>query len=130
SDLYNPKYKKIYNNRGLFEHVKTICGNWEDFKSRAVQFTFTNDRADLVSIDGDIPEINSACNPKIDQTLFSAEYLHKASSIPSYYTNSQNKKIIDLKTMGAESGFLVILSYVANRRFDFSDVDDDSSLRE
>lgn len=130
SDLYNPKYKKIYNNRGLFEHVKTICGNWEDFKSRAVQFTFTNDRADLVSIDGDIPEINSACNPKIDKTLFSAEYLHRASSIPSYYTNSQNKKIIDLKTMGAESGFLVIPPYVANRRFDFSDVDDDSSFQE
>ncbi|WP_067145232.1 hypothetical protein [Pseudotamlana agarivorans] len=128
SDLYNPKYKKVHNYRGLFEHVKEICGSWEAFKSRAVQFTFPNDRGDLVTIDGDIPEIKSACHPKTDKTLFSAEYFHHKKSIPSYYLDSQDKEVIDLWLEGADGGFLVIPPYVANRRFNFEDVHEESNL--
>ncbi|MFT7898843.1 PAAR domain-containing protein [Tenacibaculum ascidiaceicola] len=119
SELYSPKYKKVFNKRGLFEHVKAICYDWNAYKSRAVQFTFPNDRGDLVTIDGDIPEIKSACHPKRDKTLFSAEYFHKQDSIPSYYQTQQNKKIIDLSMYGAEGGYVVVPPYVAEERYDY-----------
>ncbi len=131
SDLYNPKYKKVYNNRGLYEHVEEITADFGSaFRSRAVQFTFSNDRGDLVTIDGDIPKIKSACNPKKDKSLFSAEYFSKKESIPSYYQTTQNKEIVDLSNHGAKSGFIAIPPYHLNRRFDFNDVDEKSSLEE
>ncbi|MGG6231213.1 PAAR domain-containing protein [Tenacibaculum sp. SDUM215027] len=120
SELYSPKYKKVFNKRGLFEHVKAICYDWNAYKSRAVQFTFPNDRGDLVTIDGDIPEVKSACHPKKDKTLFSAEYFHKQDTIPPHYQTLQGKKIIDLSLYGAKSGYVVVPPYVAEERYDYN----------
>ncbi len=129
SDLYNPKYLKVYNNRGVFEHLEEITADFGSaFISRAIQFTFSNDRGDLVTIDGDIPKIKSACNPKHDSTLFSAEYFHKKEQIPAYYKTSQNKELVDLNLYGAKSGFIVIPPYHLNRRFDFGNVHEKETL--
>ena len=120
SDLFNPKYHKLKNERGIYEHLKKIIGNWSEFKDRCVQFTFTNDRGDLVLRDGDIPGIDSACNPKRDTTLYSVEFFSKRNQIPSEYETDQDKLVVDLSNeeTGVE-GFVVIPPYIANRRFDF-----------
>lgn len=118
SEIFSEEHKKIYHNRGLYEHIKAIS-NWNIYKSRAVQFTFTNDRGDLVLRDGDIPQIPSACNPKQDTTLFSAEYY---DSLPSIGDSS--KEIIDLKAYGALGGYIVLPKYIANKRYDFNAIDD------
>ncbi|USD26877.1 DUF4280 domain-containing protein [Flagellimonas marinaquae] len=114
SALFSDKYKKLYHNRGLYEHVKEIS-DWQAYKTRAVQFTFTNDHGDLVLIDGDIPEIPSACDPKRDSTLFSVEYY---GNLPTAI-HKQNKEIINLTEHGAKGGFIVLPKYIANNRFDF-----------
>ncbi|KKN04822.1 hypothetical protein LCGC14_1093600, partial [marine sediment metagenome] len=120
SDLFNPKYHKLKNERGIYEHLKKIVGNWPAFKDRCVQFTFANDRGDLVLRDGDIPGIDSACDPKGDTTLYSVEFFSKRIQIPSKYETDQDKLVVDLSNeeSGIE-GFIVIPPYIANRRFDF-----------
>mgnify|MGYP003637595496 CR=1 FL=1 len=50
---------------------------------------------------GDIPEIDSACNPKRDSTLFSAEYFSAMNKVPENYLTEQDKTVIDLKIEGA-----------------------------
>ena len=118
SELYSEEYYKLYNNRGLFEHIKEICGNWDTYKSRALQFTFANDRGDLVTLDGDIPEIKSVCSPIQNTSLFSTEYFYTKQEI----TNVSNKRVIDLKLYNANGGFITIPKYIAEERFNFDEL--------
>ncbi len=120
SDLFDPKYHKLKIERGIYEHLKKIVGDWPAFKKRAVQFTFANDRGDLVLRDGDIPGIDSACNPNGDTTLYSAEFFSSRKKIPAEYETVQGKEIVDLslEEKGVK-GFIVIPPYIANRRFDY-----------
>ncbi|NRS93753.1 hypothetical protein [Frigoriflavimonas asaccharolytica] len=57
---------------GIDEWTAQILGTdgWNKLKKRAVQFTFSNDRADTVMIDGDIPGIANANGSEDDSTLF------------------------------------------------------------
>lgn len=57
---------------GIDEWTAQLLGtdNWNKLKKRAVQFTFANDRADTVMIDGDIPGIANAKSSEDDSTLF------------------------------------------------------------
>ncbi|WP_461532479.1 DUF4280 domain-containing protein [Sinomicrobium sp.] len=127
SDLFDEKYNKLLNERGIVEHLKAITGSWVDFKMRGVQFTFANDRGDLVLRDGDIPEMDSACNPDRDTSLYSVEFFTEREQIPDYYQTQQNKQIIDLsEEEEGVSGFIVIPPYIANRRFDFDKVDEEN----
>ncbi|SHJ77432.1 DUF4280 domain-containing protein [Pseudozobellia thermophila] len=106
SELFSQEHHKLRNKRGIYEHVKAIT-DFNAIKERAVQFTFTNDHADIVCRDGDIPEIDSACDPKIDSTLFSVEFF--SNQVPAHYAKDQGKEIVELK----EGGFLVIPPYAA-----------------
>ncbi|MDR2235542.1 MAG: hypothetical protein LBE92_05425 [Chryseobacterium sp.] len=57
---------------GIDEWTAELLGtdNWNKLKKRAVQFTFANDRADTVMLDGDIPGIANAKGDEDDSTLF------------------------------------------------------------
>ncbi|HET8735296.1 MAG TPA: DUF4280 domain-containing protein [Pricia sp.] len=125
SDLFDPDHHKLKHERGIYEHLKKIVGDWPAFKERAVQFTFANDRGDLVLRDGDIPEIDSACHPERDTTLYSVEFFSSRKKIPTEYETVQGKKVIDLsmEEQGIE-GFIVIPPYIANRRFDYDALED------
>lgn len=120
SDLFDPEYHKLRNDRGIYEHLRKILGDWSAFKKRAVQFTFANDRGDLVLRDGDIPGMDSACNPERDTTLYSVEFFSRREKIPAQYETVQGKQIVDLslEEEGVQ-GFIVIPPYIANRRFDY-----------
>lgn len=109
ADIFNPKYNKVKHERGIYEHLKEILNDWEAYTERCVQFTFANDRGDLVTRDGDIPDIQSACNPKLDEALFCTEYM-----TPDNLEGS-GKKIIST----AQGGYLVLSTHIANRRFEF-----------
>src|SRR5690606_21646193 len=52
------------------------------FKARAVQFTFGNDRGDLVIRDGDIPDMDNACSPTNLPSPFSLEMCDSVDGIP------------------------------------------------
>ncbi|CAG7729171.1 unnamed protein product [Allacma fusca] len=56
---------------GIDEWTAKLLGTdgWNTLKKRAVQFTFANDRADTVMLDGDIPGIANA-RAKDDNTMF------------------------------------------------------------
>ena len=63
--IFSLKYNKLYHNRGINEHLEAILEDQiETYRNRCVQFTFTNDRGDMVIRDGDIPKIKSAATPK------------------------------------------------------------------
>lgn len=56
---------------GIDEWTALLLGtdNWTQLKKRGVQFTFSNDRADTVMLDGDIPGIANAKGGEDDTTL-------------------------------------------------------------
>ncbi|WP_185269464.1 hypothetical protein [Chryseobacterium bernardetii] len=56
---------------GIDEWTALLLGtdNWAQLKKRGVQFTFANDRADTVMLDGDIPGIANAKGGEDDTTL-------------------------------------------------------------
>ncbi|SDE50190.1 protein of unknown function [Pricia antarctica] len=112
SELFSPEYHKLRNKRGIYEHLQAIS-DFGALKERSVQFTFANDRGDLVIRDGDIPEIDSACNPKRDTSTFSLELYSHNVDIPEYYTGEQGKEVISL-----ENGQLVIPPYAAIPRIE------------
>lgn len=119
ADIFNPKYNKVKHERGIYEHLKEILNDWTSYTERCVQFTFANDRGDLVTRDGDIPDIQSACNPAIDESLFCAEYM-----APDNLERS-GKKIIST----AQGGYLVLSTHIANRRFEFDHLKKDADER-
>ncbi|MBI9058547.1 MAG: PAAR domain-containing protein [Labilibaculum sp.] len=106
SDLFNPKYHKLHHRRGIYEHLKDL-NVFEQLKERSVQFTFANDRGDLVIRDGDIPEIDSACNPDRDNSLYSVEFLRNGE-VDDNKSNSV-KKTVPIK----DEGNLLIPAYSA-----------------
>ena len=71
-EFFSTKHNKLLNNRGIYEHLTQTLGQagWDEYKKHCVQFTFTNDRADFVILDGDIPEIKSACDPERNMDPF------------------------------------------------------------
>lgn len=111
SELFDPKYHKLRHKRGIYEHLWDIT-DFHALAARAVQFTFTNDRGDLVSVDGDIPYIDSACNPIPDNTLYSVEFF--ANAVPEDYPTVQGKEIINLEAGGS----LIIPPYAAIPRLE------------
>ncbi|WP_373516789.1 DUF4280 domain-containing protein [Pricia sp.] len=115
SELFSAKHNKLRHQRGIYEHLKAIT-DFDALKERSVQFTFANDHGDIVCRDGDIPEIDSACNPKTDTTLFSAEFFRK--KVPASYASDQNKKVIALK----DGGFVVIPPYSAVPRLEAQEI--------
>jgi hypothetical protein len=81
--------------------------------------------------DGDIPGIDSACNPRRDTTLYSVEFFSSRKKIPIEYETVQGKQVVDLsKEEKGVEGFIVIPPYIANRRFDFDALEDDSTREE
>jgi len=114
SELFSSKYHKLRHKRGIYEHLNAIT-DFNALKKRAVQFTFANDRGDMVIRDGDIPHIDAACNPKRDSTLYSVEFF--SGKVPEYYTTIQNKEIIPI----ASGGHLVIPPYSVIKRIDINE---------
>src|SRR5690625_452432 len=117
AELFSRDHDKLNHERGIVEHLKAITGDWDAFAGRAVQFTFANDRADLVTRDGDIPNVTSACNPDGDTRLFCAEYLQSSLRSRSY-EDGDGRKQMAIPTAGQ----LVLSEYMANRRFEYGNL--------
>lgn len=115
ANLYDPKYKKLLNKRGIFEHLKAIT-HFNGLAKHAVQFTFSNDRGDMVIRDGDIPNIDSACSAKPDTSLYSVEYFEGKVS---ENVNSSNKEIIVLEN----GGHVVVPAFAAIKRVHIEEKD-------
>ncbi|SHF71662.1 hypothetical protein SAMN05443144_11262 [Fodinibius roseus] len=111
AELFSLARNKLKHRRGMIEHLQAIT-DWEAFKKRALQFTFSNDRGDLVCRDGDMPKMRCACNPRVDATLYSAEYFPDHSDVPAPYLSLQEKELIDLE----EGGCLVVPAYAVIQR--------------
>lgn len=122
ADLFNETYNKLQHEEGIYEHLKKITGDWDAYKSRAVQFDFTNDRGDPVTRCGDIPGIDSACDPQGDWTLLSFEVYPRGTDLKGTVSDMGNKKRIPVYDAGAEYlGDLFLPSFIANRRIEFND---------
>ena len=111
AELFSPKYHKLRHKRGIYEHLQAIS-NFDALKERSVQFTFSNDRADIVCRDGDLPNVDCACNPKIDTSLYSVEFFPKGVEVPGHYKSNQGKEIIAIENGGS----LVIPAYAVIQR--------------
>lgn len=61
---------KLYIAKGIDEYAGERIVGWNKLKSRGVQFTFSNDRSDVVSRLGDIQGIANACNSDGDDMHF------------------------------------------------------------
>jgi len=126
ADLFNRDYNKLNHERGIHEHLSKILGNVDEFKSRAVQFTFANDRGDAVTRDGDIPDINNACNPNSDFSLFCSDYTNPSKYLKPKSLNISNKRTFPTPNKGK----IYLSKYIANRRFDFGDINKKSTSKE
>lgn len=111
AELFSLTHDKLKHRRGMIEHLQAIT-DWKAFKKRCLQFTFSNDRGDLVCRDGDIPKMSCACNPHVDSTLYSAEYFPDRSDVPAHYLSLQHKELIDLEG----GGCLVVPAYAVIQR--------------
>lgn len=114
SQIFDKEYKKLLHERGIYEHLKAILADWDAYKSRCVQFTFSNDRGDMVIRDGDIPEIKSACDPQNNTDAFHLHYAGRKVSAKSDKGTSRMKH----KKLSYGGGFMKWYDYMANRRFD------------
>ncbi|WP_373516818.1 hypothetical protein, partial [Pricia sp.] len=117
SELFSSEYHKLRHKRGIYEHLKAIT-DFGAIKERSVQFTFGNDHSDIVCRDGDIPEIDSACNPAIDSTLFSVEFFNKSLSDENFHKyDGQKKKVFKMDS----GGQVVIPPYAAVPRISWEE---------
>ena len=115
AEIFSRKYNKLLHNRGIYEHLKAILGDkFEAYKNRCVQFTFTNDRGDMVIRDGDIPEIKSACDPETNTDTFHLHYVGKDLKAKSDNNNPKMNKKIPL----SGEDYAKYADYFANRRFE------------
>jgi len=121
SELFSSKYHKLRHKRGIYEHLDAITV-FDILNKNAVQFTFTNDHADIVVRDGDIPGIASACNPNRDTSLYSVEFLPKGKEVPAHYKGSQGKEVVEMEN----GGNLVIPAYAVIQRL--KAIKDDSKI--
>lgn len=123
ADLFNEDYNKLRQEEGIYEHLKRITGNWNAFRSRAVQFDFTNDRGDPVTRCGDIPEVDSACDPRRDWTLLSFEVYPCGTDLKKTVAGMDDKKRIPVFDVDGQAllGDLFLPPFIANRRIEFKD---------
>ncbi|MCD2425967.1 alpha/beta hydrolase [Niabella pedocola] len=122
ADLFNETYNKLQHEEGIYEHLKKITGDWDAYKSRAVQFDFTNDRGDPVTRCGDIPGVDSACDPQGDWSLLSFEVYPNRTDLEHTVSDIGSKKRIPVYDAGAvQLGDLFLPSFIANRRIEFND---------
>ncbi|MDR3340732.1 MAG: hypothetical protein LBT25_11705 [Candidatus Symbiothrix sp.] len=72
SHLFAGKHNKLEKSTGIDEYSSAFfnLSTWKDIKKRAVQFTFANDRGDLIMRMGDISGIANACNTNNMTNLF------------------------------------------------------------
>ncbi|GIJ95431.1 hypothetical protein CAPN002_26490 [Capnocytophaga stomatis] len=120
AQLFSPRYGKLHKKRGIYEHLKAILADWEAYKSRCVQFTFSNDRGDMVIRDGDIPEIKSACDPDRNTDVFHLHYAGRTVSAK----NDKGSPKMKHKQLGYGGGFMKWYDYMANRRFNTLEKDE------
>lgn len=120
AQLFSKKYGKLHKQRGIYEHLKAILKDWDAYKERCVQFTFSNDRGDMVIRDGDIPEIKSACDPDRNTDVF---HLHYAGRTVSAKSDKGSPKMKH-KQLGYGGGFMKWYDYMANRRFNTLEKDE------
>lgn len=111
AQIFSFRFNKIKKDRGIYEHLKELQ-MFNTLKERAIQFTFANDRPDFTAKDGDIPEIDNACNAKGSFSLYSIEFFEKESDMPAGYLEKYQKRrlLID------NPGVVLIPKYVANQR--------------
>jgi len=123
ADLFNTAYDKLEHEEGIYEHLKKITGDWQAYKSRAVQFDFTNDRGDPVTRCGDIPEVDSACDPRGDWTLLSFEVYPRGTNLGKTVSGIGDKKQIPVCDVDGHTllGDLFLPPFIANRRIEFRD---------
>ncbi|MGJ7033206.1 hypothetical protein [Niabella hirudinis] len=121
--LFNETYNKLRHEEGIYEHLKKITGNWEAYKSRSVQFDFTNDRGDPVIRCGDIPGISSACDPRGDCTLLSFEVYPLGTDLEKTVASKADKKQFLVYDVDGQThlGYLFLPPFIANRRIEFDD---------
>jgi hypothetical protein len=55
---------KLVTPQGIDEFAPSMFGNWAGVKKHGVQFTFANDRLDVVTRMGDLPGMLNACGPE------------------------------------------------------------------
>ncbi|SDE33521.1 hypothetical protein [Niabella drilacis] len=123
ADFFNEDYDKLRHEEGIYEHLKKITGDWNAYKRRAVQFDFTNDRGDPVTRCGDIPEIDSACDPRGDWTLLSFEVYPLGTDLKATVPGIAHKKQIPVYDVDGHTllGNLLLPPFIANRRIEFDD---------
>ena len=112
--IFSLKYNKLYHNRGINEHLEAILEDQiETYRNRCVQFTFTNDRGDMVIRDGDIPKIKSACDPETSTDAFHCHFVGKDLKAKS---DNDNPKM-NCKELLQEESYVKYYNYFVNRRF-------------
>ena len=112
--IFSLKYNKLYHNRGINEHLEAILEDQiETYRNRCVQFTFTNDRGDMVIRDGDIPKIKSACDPETNTDAFHCHFVGKDLKAKS---DNDNPKM-NCKELLQEESYVKYYNYFVNRRF-------------
>ena len=115
AEIFSRKYNKLLHNRGINEHLEAILEDQiETYRNRCVQFTFTNDRGDMVIRDGDIPKIKSACDPETNTDTFHLHYVGKEYKAKSDNNNPKMNKKIPL----SGEDYAKYADYFANRRFE------------
>lgn len=114
SEIFSLKHNKLYHNRGINEHLEAILEDQiETYRNRCVQFTFTNDRGDMVIRDGDIPKIKSACDPETNTDAFHCHFVGKDLKAKS---DNDNPKM-NCKELLQEESYVKYYNYFVNRRF-------------
>ena len=115
AEIFSRKYNKLLHNRGINEHLEAILEDQiETYRNRCVQFTFSNDRGDMVIRDGDIPKIKSACDPETNTDTFHLHYVGKEYKAKSDNNNPKMNKKIPL----SGEDYAKYADYFANRRFE------------
>ena len=115
SEIFSLKHNKLYHNRGINEHLEAILGDGhlEAYKNRCVQFTFTNDRGDMVIRDGDIPKIKSACDPETNTDAFHCHFVGKDLKAKS---DNDNPKMC-CRIEFPDGNYVKYADYFVNHRF-------------
>ena len=117
--IFSLKYNKLYHNRGINEHLEAILEDQiETYRNRCVQFTFTNDRGDMVIRDGDIPKIKSACDPETNTDAFHCHFVGKDLKAKS---DNDNPKMC-CRIEFPDGNYVKYSDYFVNRRFNMKEV--------
>jgi len=89
---------------GYKKKITKFFPNWESIKKHGVQFTFANDRSDIVTRMGDLPGMQSAYGPNTKINITSFEIKGSTAKIPEYSLNrlpqvdTVEDEVVTLKT--------------------------------